>query len=95
MKTMFFAAAAAAGALIALPVSVVPLRAASIHVAQVDVDVVAPGNPKKGVVIEEHRRPGVVIEGTEGRGPRDCVTRSESVTRGNGATVTQSERNCR
>ena len=44
------------------------------------------------VIEEERRRPGVVIEGPEGR-PRDCTTRSQSETR-NGVTVTEKEREC-
>jgi hypothetical protein len=42
-------------------------------------------------VIEERRRPGVVME-SKGR-TRDCVTRSQSETR-NGVTVTEKEREC-
>jgi hypothetical protein len=95
MRTMVFAVAAAAAALTALPLSVAPVNADPVRMAQVDVDVgVGPRPHDRGVIIEERRRPGVVIEETEGR-RRDCVTRSESVTRGNGTTVTKQERNCR
>jgi hypothetical protein len=95
MRTMVFAVAAAAAALTALPFSVAPVNADPVRMAQVDVDVgVGPRPHDRGVIIEERRRPGVIIEETEGR-RRDCVTHSESVTRGNGTTVTEQERNCR
>jgi hypothetical protein len=68
-----------------------------IQLAQAGVDVrVGPPLREHGpgaVLEEEHHRPGVVIEGTEGRGRRDCVTHSESVTR-NGTTVTEQRREC-
>ena len=96
MRTMVFAVAASAAVLTALPFSVAPVNADPVRMAQVDVDVgVGPRPHDRGVIIEERRRPGVVIEGTEGRGPRDCVTHSESVTRRNGTTITEQERNCR
>jgi hypothetical protein len=61
-----------------------------VALAQVDVDVRV-GPP--AVKIDEPRRPGVVIEETEGR-KRDCVTRSQSES-SNGVTVTEKERDCR
>lgn len=94
MRTMVFVVAAAAAALTALPFSVAPVNAEPIRMAQVDVDVgVGPRQHDRGVTIEERRRPGVVIEETEGR-RRDCVTQSETTRRGN-TTVTEQERNCR
>jgi hypothetical protein len=102
MRTIVFAATAAAAVLTSAPLLSGTASAASVQLAQVDIDVRV-GPPvgrieeerRPGVVIEERRRPdpGVVIEGTDGR-RRDCVTRSESETR-NGVTVTERERECR
>ena len=101
MRTIVLAVAASAAVLTSAPLLAGSASAASIQLAQVDVDVRV-GPPavrieeerRPGVVIEERRRvaPGV-IEGTDGR-RRDCVTRSESETR-NGVTVTERERDCR
>ena len=101
-ETIVLAVAASAAVLMSAPLLAGTASAASIQLAQVDVDVRV-GPPavrieeerRPGVVIEERRRvaPGVVIEGTDGR-RRDCVTRSESETR-NGVTVTERERDCR
>ena len=90
MRTIVLAVAASAAVLMSAPLLAGTASAASIQLAQVDVDVRV-GPP--AVRIEEERRPGVVIEGTDGR-RRDCVTRSESETR-NGVTVTERERDCR
>jgi hypothetical protein len=95
MRIGIVSAAAAAFVLGALPLSAASVKTDGLRIAQVDVDVVGPRRHDRGVVIEEHKRPSVVIEGTEGRGPHDCVSHSESVTRGNGKTVTQSEQACR
>jgi len=100
MRSTVIALATAAAALTVAPLLTSTAQAASIQLAQVDVDVNVGARPgvrveerhHKDVVIEK-RRPGVVIEETNGRGRRDCVTRSESESR-NGVTVTQSERSC-
>jgi hypothetical protein len=99
MRNTMFAVATAAAVLMAVPLVSGTVRADSVRLAQVDVDV-GVGRPgprveehRRDVEIKEHRRPGVVIEETEGRRPRDCVTHSESETR-NGVTVTEKERNC-
>jgi hypothetical protein len=92
---MVFAVAAAAAALTALPISIAPAIADPVRMAQIDVQVgPGPRTHDRGVIVEEHRRPGVTIEETEGRRRGDCVTHSESTSRGN-TTVTEQQRNCR
>ena len=75
MRTIVLAVAASAAVLMSAPLLAGTASAASIQLAQVDVDVRV-GPPavrieeerRPGVVIEERRRvaPGVVIEGTDG-----------------------------
>jgi len=101
MRSTAIALATAAAALTAAPLLTSTAQAASLQLAQVDVDVNVGARPGVRVeerhhrdVVIEKRRPGVVIEEeTNGRGRRDCVTRSESESR-NGVTVTESERSC-
>jgi hypothetical protein len=101
MRSTVIALAAAASVLTAAPLLTSTAQAQSVRLAQVDVDVnVAPRGPGVRVeerhhrdVVIEKRRPGVVIEETNGRGRRGCVTRSESESR-NGVTVTESQREC-
>ena len=101
MRSTVIALAAAASVLTAVPLLTSIAHADSTRLAQVDVDVnVGPRGPgvrveerRRPDVVIEKRRPGVVIEETNGRGRRDCVTRSESESR-NGVTVTESQREC-
>jgi hypothetical protein len=73
------------------PLSTGTARAETMQLAQVGVGVdIDVGRPRGGVVIEERRRPGVVIE-TEGR--RSC--RTVTVTeRENGVAVSRTRRVC-
>jgi len=90
MKMLVLAVTTAAAVL-----TTTPLLAGSadtteaIRLAQVDV-YVAP--PRPGVVIEERRRPGVVID-TEGRRNRDCRSVTVREMR-NGERITRTERRC-
>jgi Rieske Fe-S protein len=101
MRSTVIALAAAASVLTAVPLLTSAAHADSTRLAQVDVGVnVGPRGPgvrveerRRPDVVIERRRPGVVIEETNGRGRRDCVTRSESESR-NGVTVTESQREC-
>ncbi len=89
MRTTMLAVAAVAAVLTA-PSFTVTASADEVRVGPPGVRVEEHHGP---AVIEEHRRPGVVIEETEGRRRSDCVSRSESTTH-NGTTVTQTQRDC-
>jgi len=91
MRISALAMATVAAVSMVAPLSSVPARADSMQLAQVGVEVDV-GRPRGGVVIEERRRPGVVIE-TEGRRNRDC--RTVTVTeRQNGVSVSRTRRVC-
>jgi len=91
MKTIAIAVMTAAAVWTAAPMLAGTASADPMRLAQADVDIrIGPRGP--GVVIEERRRPGVVIE-TEGRRNRDC--RSVTVTEWqNGERVKRTERRC-
>jgi hypothetical protein len=89
MKTTVFAIATVA-ALTAAPLVTGAAKADPTRLAQVDVEVGAPGRP--GVVIEHPRRHGVVIE-SEGRARHDCRSVTVREWR-HGARITRTERRC-